>query len=141
MEYHRVLFWDPFYLLCTHTHSVLSFVSQVFHISSLQIIPASQLTCTLRLPAFACCLKEYIEWTSESKLKVNNDKTEPIAVGTSTRISQFIPNLTLTSISGDDIPFSQTVKKTLKKHSPWMHISNTCATFLELEKNPLLPVH
>ena len=46
---------------------------------------------------------------SDSKLKMNDDKTEPMAVFTGSKISQVIPNLTLMSISGSDIPFSQPV--------------------------------
>ena len=43
-------------------------------------------------------------------LKMNNDKTELIATGTKPKISQVIPGLTPVSISGHDIPFSQSVR-------------------------------
>ena len=41
---------------------------------------------------------------------MNDDKTELIAVGAKSKISQVIPNLTPVSISGCDIPFSQSVR-------------------------------
>ena len=43
------------------------------------------------------------------KLKMNNDKTELLAIGTSSKLSQVIPNLTPMSISGCDILFIQSV--------------------------------
>ena len=64
-----------------------SFVSQIFHIISLQMIPSfiNQLFLpTLRF--FACCLKDCIEdvtgWMTDSKLKMNGDRTELMAIGT-----------------------------------------------------------
>ena len=42
-----------------------------------------------------------------SKLKMNDDKTELVAIGTKSKISQVTPNLTPVSISSYDIPFSQ----------------------------------
>ena len=47
---------------------------------------------------------------SDSKLKMNDDKTELMAVGTRSKLSQVIPNLSPISISGCDTPFSQFVK-------------------------------
>ena len=47
---------------------------------------------------------------SGSKLKMNDDKTELIAIGTKSKISQVTPNLTLVSISGYDITFSQSIR-------------------------------
>ena len=62
----------------------------------------------------ACCLKDCItdvaEWMGDSKLKINDDKTELMAIGTRSKLSQAIPNLTTTSVSGCDIPFSQSVR-------------------------------
>ena len=59
-------------------------------------------------PVLACCLKDCIEdvaeWMSDSKLKKNDDKTELVDIGTRSKLSQIIPNLTPTSISGCDIP-------------------------------------
>ena len=65
-------------------------------------------------PVLACCLKDCIEdvaeWMGDSKLKINDDKTELMAIGTSSKLIQVIPNLAPMSISGCDIPFSQSVK-------------------------------
>ena len=41
---------------------------------------------------------------------MNDDKTELMANGTRSKISQVIPNLAPMSISGCDIPFSQSVR-------------------------------
>ena len=79
---------------------------------------------------------------SDSKLKMNDDKTELMAIGTRSKLSQVIPNLTPMSISGCDIPFCQSARnlgfyldETLSMDA---HI-NTCAAFCsvsctELEK-------
>ena len=65
-------------------------------------------------PVLACCLKDCIEdvaeWMADSKLKMNDDKTELMAIGTRSRLSQVIPNLAPMSISCCDIPFSQSVR-------------------------------
>ena len=65
-------------------------------------------------PVLACCLKDCIEdvseWMGDSKLKMNGDKTELMAIGTRSKLSQVIPNLAPMSISGCDIPFSQSVR-------------------------------
>ena len=65
-------------------------------------------------PVLACCLKDCIEdvaeWMGDSKLKMNDDKTEFMAIGTRSKLSQVIPNLAHMSISGCDIPFSQSVR-------------------------------
>ena len=62
----------------------------------------------------ACCLKDcnkdVAEWTGDCKLKMNDDKTELMAIGTRSKLSQVIPNLASMSISGCDIPFSQSVR-------------------------------
>ena len=61
-----------------------------------------------------CCLKDCIEdvteWMGDSKLKMNDDKTELMAIDTSSKLSQVIPNLAPMSISVCDIPFSQSVR-------------------------------
>ena len=44
---------------------------------------------------------------ADSKLKMNDDKTELMAIGTRSKLSQVIPYLAPMSISGCDIPFSQ----------------------------------
>ena len=41
---------------------------------------------------------------------MTNDKTDPIAIGTKSKISQVTPNLTPVSFSGYDIAFSRTVR-------------------------------
>ena len=65
-------------------------------------------------PVLACCLKDCIEdvaeWIGDSKLKMNDDKTQLMAIGTRSKLSQVIPNLAPMSISGCDIPFSQSVR-------------------------------
>ena len=65
-------------------------------------------------PVLACCLKDCIEdvaeWMGDSKLKVNDDKTELMDIGIRSKLSQVIPNLAPMSISGCDIPFSQSVR-------------------------------
>ena len=90
-------------------------------------------------PVLACCLKDCIEdvaeWMGDSKLKMNDDKPGLMAIGTRSKLCQVVPNLGPMSISGCDIPFSQsvTVLETLvfteMKRCPWMHILNTCAAF------------
>ena len=65
-------------------------------------------------PVLACCLKDCIENVAKrmggSKLKMNDDKTELTAIGTRSKLSQVTPNLAPMSISGCDIPFSQSVR-------------------------------
>ena len=46
----------------------------------------------------------------DNKLKMNDDKTEFMAIGTRSKLNQVIPNLAPMSISGCDIPFSQSVR-------------------------------
>ena len=61
-------------------------------------------------PVLACCLKDCIEyvaeWMADSMLKMNNDKTELMSIGTRPELSQVISTLAPMSISGCDIPFS-----------------------------------
>ena len=65
-------------------------------------------------PVLACCLKDCIEdvaeWMGDSKLKMNDDNTELMAIGTRSKLSQVIFNFAPMSISDCDIPFSQSVK-------------------------------
>ena len=65
-------------------------------------------------PVHACCLKDCIEdaaeWMGDSKLKMNDDKTEVLAIDTRSKLSQVIPNLAPIPIFGCDIPFSQSVR-------------------------------
>ena len=46
----------------------------------------------------------------DSKLKMDDDKTELMAIGTRSKLSQVIPNFSPMFISGCDIPFSQSVR-------------------------------
>ena len=50
-------------------------------------------------PVLACCLKDCIkdvaEWMGNSKLKMNDDKTELMAIGTRSKLRQVIPHLAL----------------------------------------------
>ena len=98
-------------------------------------------------PVLACCLKGCIEdvaeWMADGKLKMNDDKTELMAIGTRSKLSQVIPNLAPMSISGCDIPFSQSVRNPgfyLDETLSMIHILNTCAascsvSCAELEKS------
>ena len=65
-------------------------------------------------PVLACCLKDCIEdvaeWMGDSKLKMNDDKSELMAIATRSKLNQVIPTLAPMSISGCDIPFSQSVR-------------------------------
>ena len=56
------------------------------------------------------CIEDVAEWMSNSVLKMNNDKTELIAIGAKSKIGQVTPNLTPVSISSHNIPFSQSVR-------------------------------
>ena len=62
-------------------------------------------------PVLASCLKDCIEdvaeWMGDSKLKINHDKTELMSIGTRSKLSQVIPNITLMSVSGCKIPLPQ----------------------------------
>ena len=82
MEIRKVQSWD---LFCIHTLSVPSFVREVLHTISLHLTP-----CFTSVPsALACCLKYYIEdvaeWMSYSKIKMNDDRTELIDIGTGSK--------------------------------------------------------
>ena len=63
-------------------------------------------------PVLACCLTDCIEdvaeWMADSKLKMNDDKSE--LIGTRSKLSQVIPNFAPMSISDCDISFSQSVR-------------------------------
>ena len=60
--------------------------------------------------SFKDCIEDVAEWMSDRKLKMNDDKTELIAIGSKSMINQVTPNLTSVSISGYDIPFSQSAR-------------------------------
>ena len=56
------------------------------------------------------CIEDVVERMCDSMLKMNHDKTELIAIGTKPKISQVTLSLTPVSISGHNIPFSQSVR-------------------------------
>ena len=56
------------------------------------------------------CIEDVAEWMGDSKLKMNDDKTELMAIGTRSKLRQVIPHLAPVAISGCDIPFSQSVR-------------------------------
>ena len=68
----------------------------------------------LNFPVLVCwlrdCIQDVAEWIGDSKLKMNDDETEIMAIGTRSKLSQVIPDLSPVSISGCDIPFSQSVR-------------------------------
>ena len=114
MECRRVLFWDLFYLLCIHPLSAVicqSGLSYHFFADDSQLHKSSVPS---DFPVLACCLKDCIEdvaeWMGDSKLKMNDDKTELMAIGTRSKLRQVIPHLSPVAISGCDIPFSQSVR-------------------------------
>ena len=83
--------------------------------------------------SFKDCIEDVAEWMSDRKLKMNDDKTELIAIGTKSMINQVTPNLTPVSISGYDIPFSQSARnlgvfidETLSMD---VHIKSLCRIF------------
>ena len=51
------------------------------------------------------CIEDVAEWMSDSIIKMNNEKIELIAIGTKPKVS-----LTHVSISGHNIPFSQSIR-------------------------------
>ena len=56
------------------------------------------------------CIEDVAKWMCDSMLKMNRDKTELSAISTKPKISQVILSLTPVSISGHNIPFSQSVR-------------------------------
>ena len=89
------------------------------------------------------CTEDVTEWMCDSMLKMNHDKTELIATGTKPKISQVTLSLTFVSISGHNIPFSQSarnlgafVDETL---SMGVHITPVSYSFLsvmQIRQNP-----
>ena len=81
------------------------------------------------------CIEDVAEWMCDSMLKMNHDNTELIAIGTKPKISQVTLNLTPVSISGHNIPFSQSVRNLgvfIDENYPWMCILNTCVVFFSV---------
>ena len=56
------------------------------------------------------CIEDVAEWMGDSKLMMNDDKAECMAIGTRSELSKVIPNLTPITIFGCDKPFSQFVR-------------------------------
>ena len=68
-------------------------------------------------------------------LKMNHDKTELIAIGTKPKISQVTISLTPVSISGHNIPLSQSVRNLgvfIDETLSMMCILNTCVVFFSV---------
>ena len=64
--------------------------------------------------------------------KDDNDKSELFAIGTKSNISQVTLSLTIVSISGYNIPFSQSVRNLgvfIDETLSWMSILNICVVF------------
>ena len=85
------------------------------------------------------CIEDVAEWMCDSLLKMNHDKTEPIAIDTKPKISQVTLSLAPVSISGHNIPFSQSVRnlgvfidETLSKDVHIKHLS--CILFCQLRR-------
>ena len=80
------------------------------------------------------CIEDVAEWMCDSMLKMNHDKTELIAIGTKSKISQVTLSLTPVSISGHNIPFSQSVRNlgVFIDETLSMCILNTCVVFFSV---------
>ena len=91
VECSRVLFWDLFYLLCIPTLSTVicqSGLSYNFFADDSLLHKSSVLS---DFPVLASCLKDCIEdvaeWKGDNKLKMNDDKTVLMAIGTRPKLS------------------------------------------------------
>ena len=103
-------------LFTLHTHPLSTVICQS-GLSNYSFADSSQFyksSVPPDFPVLACCLKDCIEdvaeWMGDSKLKMNDDKTELMTIGTRSVSSQVIPNLTPMSVSGCELPFSQSVR-------------------------------
>ena len=81
------------------------------------------------------CIDDFLSRMNNNKLMLNTDKTEVMAVGTSSRLSRVDCNSV--NIGGSNIPYKTSVKyfgvKTDQTLSMQDHISNVCRTsFIEL---------
>ena len=158
VECHRVLFWDHFYYAYPLRISICqSDLSYRYFADDSQLYKSSF---PLDFPVIACCLKDCIEdiaeWMSGSKLKMNDGKTEFVAIDTrlNSKISHIIPELTPLSMSYYLVMtyLSLSLVKTLvstrwKTFHTDAHINKkkACATFFFSQpcrfRKPLLPVH
>ena len=112
---HKVQFWDLSYLLCTtqsrstvicqsgHSYHFFADDSQLHNSSTPSDFP-------VLVHSLKDCIEDVAEWMCDNMLKMNHDKTEIIAIGTKPKISQVTLSLTPVSISGHNIPFSQSVR-------------------------------
>ena len=95
------------------------------------------------VPVLVCCLKDCIEddaeWMGDSNLKMNDDKTPLMAIGTRSKVRQVIPNLIPMSISGCDIPFSQSVRN--HGCTCQIRVPHFVLSVAQNWKIPLLPFH
>ena len=103
MVCHRVQFWDLSYLVCAQ--SLCNVICQSGH--SYHFFPSDFPALVHGLKG---CVEDVAEWMTASTLKMNNDKTELIAIGTKPKISQVTLSLTPVSIYGHNIPFFQCVR-------------------------------
>ena len=88
------------FTLYTQPLSTVICQSIVFPVISLQMIPSFTnqvfLLTFLFLPVvLKDCTEDVAEWMGDSKLKMSDDKTELMAIGTMSILSQVIPNLAL----------------------------------------------
>ena len=83
------------------------------------------------------CIDGILSWMNSSKLMLNTDKTEVMAVGTSSRLNRLDSNSA--NIGGSNIPFKSSVKyidiEIYQVFSMQDQISSVCrASFLELKR-------
>ena len=111
---HKVQFWDLLFTLYTqslstvicqsgHSYHFFADDSQLHNSSTPSDFP-------VLVHSLKDCIEDVAEWMCDSMLKMNHDKTELIAIGTKPKISEVTLSLTPVSISGHNIPFSQSVR-------------------------------
>ena len=114
IDYLEILIWDLFYLLYINPLSTVICQSGLSYHIFADDSHLHKSSVPSDFPVLAYCLKDCIEdvaeWMGGSKLKMNYDKTELMAIGTRSKSSQVILNHTPMSTSGSDIPFSQSVR-------------------------------
>ena len=92
-------------VICQSSHSYHFFAddSQLHNLSTPSDFP-------VLVHSLKDCIEDVAAWMCDSMLKMNHDKTELIAIGTKPKISQVTLSITPVSISGRNIPFSQSVR-------------------------------
>ena len=102
------------FTLYTHTISTVIYHSGLSYNFFADDSKLHKSSVPFEFPVLACCLKDCIEdvaeWMGDSKLTMNDDRTELMAIGTRSELSQVLPDLAPMSISGCGIPFSQSVR-------------------------------